>query len=586
MNANEINPSQQNVEKKPDYSPKWAVLLGNAYYLQKQEMTVKYANNPADLFEYFKNIKKSKELFSATNITPVLEHTKEVVVRVGVGRKASQDEHVVALVKEGDRLQHDAIYAQNAGDLERVSKEARRVFVDTVVNASKGNGSRYEGKLVEVDGVYIPENEAFKLQKNENPDEKYVVGSIIKTFDPRSKDVPVNVSTSSKTGDVELSLVPKEGEVRQKTTENYHGYLKSFAPKGPFDTDDESDVEVHTAPELKKFGEPWTDKEKSNYQSYLKSHHPLHEGNEDDMETPTHGDGAVPPIPPKPPRGGDDGKFGDPYNGKDPYGRTEPTMEKKDPRSIESVERSVETRKEGLLKRLKNLGLTKLAGTFETMGKHPKTTLAAGIFFAGASIATGGALTALTLAFSSLSLGSNVYRENKIRLEEKMKRDGRFMSDVERRKMALRAMIFGTVLAVGSSYALSGLFSAVKEGAGSLHNWWDNFTSHAPASSVDTSSLGGAASSQAGTPPSAPPSGVDVTPSTPPVSDAPSASVTTPPSVPNQLQTAASTPPASTVVTAPEVAPPVDLMAAAQESHDRVLRAGLDAYRIARGGHL
>lgn len=585
MNTNEINPPQQGVEKKTDYSPKWTVLLRNAYYLQKKEMTVRYANNPENLFEYFKNKKKSEELFSATNITPVLDHTKEVVVRVGAGRKASQNEDVVALVKEGDRLQHDAIYAQNAGDLERVSKDARRVFVDTVVNASKGNGSRYEGKLVEVDGVYIPENEAFKLQKNENPDEKYAVGAIIKTFDPRSKDVPVNVLTSSKTGDVELSLVPKEGEVEQKATKNYHGYLKSFAPKGPFDTDDESGVEAHTVPEPKKFGEPWTDKEKGNYQSYLESHHPLHEGNEGDMETPAHGDGAIPPVPPKTP-GGDDGKFGDPYNGKDPYGRTEPTMEKKEARSVESVERSVETRKEGLLKRLKNLGLTKLAGTFETMGKHPKTTLAAGIFFAGASIATGGALTALTLAFSSLSLGSNVYRENKIRLEEKMKRDGRFMSDVERRKMALRAMIFGTVLAVGSSYALSGLFSAVKEGAGSLHNWWDNFTSHAPASSADTSSLGGSASSQVSAPSSIPPSGVDVTPATPSLPDAPSAPVTTTPSVPDQLQTAVSTPPTSTVVTAPEAAPPVDLMAAGQQRRDEVVRAGLEAYRIARGGHL
>ncbi len=147
---------------------------------------------------------------------------------------------------------------------------------------------------------------------------------------------------------------------------------------------------------------------------------------------------------------------------------------------FEKVDKMLMERRSGALGRLKRFGLKGLTGTLEGFGKlSPRSRLALGVGLAGASVLTGGALSAATFLVSSLSFASNVYKKN---IEKLDKKSVGYLTEEQKHKAALRAAVFGTVLAAGSFFAFQELFKLADMAGEAISDKFnsvvDNFRSH------------------------------------------------------------------------------------------------------------
>lgn len=165
--------------------------------------------------------------------------------------------------------------------------------------------------------------------------------------------------------------------------------------------------------------------------------------------------------------------------------------------NLEKVGEGLEKRKEGTLKRLAGLGLTKLPGALEVFKNvKPRYKLAMGLTLAGASFATGGLTSVLSTGLSTLSYSSGFYA--KILAAEQKKNP-----DVKKEWIAARALGYGLVAALASStlighiveYMPEGAVDAVKEKVSavkdSLKEWFSSFTSAPPVPSLGTMPING-----------------------------------------------------------------------------------------------
>lgn len=134
---------------------------------------------------------------------------------------------------------------------------------------------------------------------------------------------------------------------------------------------------------------------------------------------------------------------------------------------VEKVSKKLFERTRAVAGKLGRFGLVGLTGTLEGFGKlSPRTRLALGVGFAGASVLTGGGLSAAAFTVSSLSYASGVYKKN----IDKMTAKGLFQSEERKHKAALRAAVFGTVLSVVSLVAWKEAFMLYDAAVDSVSN--------------------------------------------------------------------------------------------------------------------
>ena len=114
---------------------------------------------------------------------------------------------------------------------------------------------------------------------------------------------------------------------------------------------------------------------------------------------------------------------------------------------MENAAENLENRKKGSKERLKSMGLSVARGLEALSTIGPKKKLALGVLFAGGAAATGGALALLPGAFSAASFASKFYTANVQRAQENN-------VEANKAKMAGRAIILGTLAAIGTSFAL------------------------------------------------------------------------------------------------------------------------------------
>lgn len=152
--------------------------------------------------------------------------------------------------------------------------------------------------------------------------------------------------------------------------------------------------------------------------------------------------------------------------------------------TVEKTEKKLWTRANEVKNRLGKMGLNGLASGLEKFSKlPPKNKMLFGVALAGASVATGGALMALPLLLSSTSFASHIYTRSIKRIEERDRLSGISVPEQEskRRKAALRAAIFGVVLAGVTAGAAHLTFPYVAEKvSGMVGGIRDFFTSSAP----------------------------------------------------------------------------------------------------------
>ncbi len=166
-------------------------------------------------------------------------------------------------------------------------------------------------------------------------------------------------------------------------------------------------------------------------------------------------------------------------------------------RNLEKVGEGLEQRKEGALKRLAGLGLTKLPEALEVFKNvKPRYKLAMGLTLAGASFVTGGLTSILSTGLSTLSYSSGFYAKM---LEAEKKKNG----DVKKEWVAARALTYGFVAALASSALIGqivshtpeGVVDAVKEKVSSvkdgLKEWFVSFTSTPPVPSLESMPING-----------------------------------------------------------------------------------------------
>lgn len=162
--------------------------------------------------------------------------------------------------------------------------------------------------------------------------------------------------------------------------------------------------------------------------------------------------------------------------------------------NVERVENKLLERSKNVGERLKRLGLKGLTGTLEGFGKlEPRTRLAIGVGLAGASVIFGGGVGAAAFLVSSLSFASNVYKKNLAKIENK----GDTLDEEKKHKAAVRAAVFGTILAAGSYLTFQEVFKLadiaghmISDKASTLidsaKEYVENLTSHnAPATLAD-----------------------------------------------------------------------------------------------------
>ena len=152
--------------------------------------------------------------------------------------------------------------------------------------------------------------------------------------------------------------------------------------------------------------------------------------------------------------------------------------------TVEKTEKKLWTRANEVKNRLGRMGLNGLASGLEKFSRlPPKNKMLFGVALAGASVATGGALAALPLLLSSTSFASHIYTRSIKRIEERDRLSGISVPEQEskRRKAALRAAIFGVVLAGVTAGAAHLIFPYVAEKvSGMVGSIRDFFTSSAP----------------------------------------------------------------------------------------------------------
>lgn len=119
---------------------------------------------------------------------------------------------------------------------------------------------------------------------------------------------------------------------------------------------------------------------------------------------------------------------------------------------LESIESSLEKRKDGALERLKAMGIKTFDG-YRNM--KPRNKLMLGALLAGSSIITGGAISIIPKALSAGSYGRGFY-EMMLKAEEK--KDG----NPNKKLLAARAAMYGIVAAAGTSMLFQEIASHVK----------------------------------------------------------------------------------------------------------------------------
>ncbi len=110
--------------------------------------------------------------------------------------------------------------------------------------------------------------------------------------------------------------------------------------------------------------------------------------------------------------------------------------------SVENAERALENQKNGVMGRLKAMGL-KVVDGYRNLSPAKKVGI--GVLLAGASVATGGATTLFTKTLSSASYSRGFY-ESMLKAEQEKGNE-----DVNKKWLAARSIAYGTILALATS---------------------------------------------------------------------------------------------------------------------------------------
>jgi hypothetical protein len=126
---------------------------------------------------------------------------------------------------------------------------------------------------------------------------------------------------------------------------------------------------------------------------------------------------------------------------------------------VERIETLNDTLKKESLERLAKMGLKKekIESNFLSMKARPGFKIALGVALAGLSVATGGATSILTKAFSAVTFAQNEYRKEVDQLEN----DGK---DAKKGRIVLKSLVKGIILALGTSSAISLVAEALPAG--------------------------------------------------------------------------------------------------------------------------
>jgi hypothetical protein len=153
-------------------------------------------------------------------------------------------------------------------------------------------------------------------------------------------------------------------------------------------------------------------------------------------------------------------------------------------KNMERVHALLEKRKKKGIASLLEKGYKGLPKALEIFkGVKPRYKIAMGVALAGASVATGGFTSALSIGLSTLSYSSGFYKKM---IDAEMKKN----PNVNKSHVAARAIGYGLVTALASSALIAGLFEGVDvpgaiDGAvakvesakDSISNWFSSFTS-------------------------------------------------------------------------------------------------------------
>jgi hypothetical protein len=167
------------------------------------------------------------------------------------------------------------------------------------------------------------------------------------------------------------------------------------------------------------------------------------------------------------------------------FGHERPLSTIEQPKNLERIKDTLHKRKENTLNRLKSLNLKAApVALLETFNKiSPRKKLACGVVFAGASVATGGALAALSFGLSTTSFASHFYKRSLTKLE-KSKSTGEILTDKEKQKAALRAFIFGAGASAVTYFGIKEISEAVGPLYEKLQNTFNGLFTSSPSTGV------------------------------------------------------------------------------------------------------